>query len=98
MKKVVIKQQTDTVLIDQFDGHKIYAANHNGCIYKLVSSNNPDYTDTKWIFKFLHDSVCGSTGYHDTAQQAIEAEYPTPVYEFDSVKEFAQWVLDNAKE
>jgi len=81
-----------------FDRFKIYATEHDGYIYKLSTAHDPNYPNTRWIFKALYDSVGGSTGYHATAQKAIEAEYPTPVYEFDSVKEFAQWVLDNVKE
>jgi hypothetical protein len=98
MKRVVTGQESFRVVsIDQFDGDKIYAVNHNGHIYKLDTLRIP-YSKVWWIFKSLHNSICGSHGYHETAKKAIEAEYPTTVYEFDSVKEFAQWVLDNAEE
>lgn len=98
MKRVETRQKSNTVSIDQFDEDKIYAVNHGGYIYKLVTTHGINYDYKCWIFKSLHDCVGGSSGYHETAQQAIEAEYPTPVYEFDNVKEFVQWVLDNAKE
>ena len=44
MKKVLIKQPTNTVSIDEFEESKIYAVNHDGLIYKLVALNTLDYS------------------------------------------------------
>lgn len=100
MKRVISDTKSDVVSVDKFDTGKIYAVNHNGHVYKLVGTCAKNYCETSWIFKSVHSSILGSDGYYDTAKEAINAEINSGlnVWEFESVKEFAQWVLENVEE
>lgn len=100
MKRVISGTKSNEVSVDKFDKLKIYAINRGGHIYKLTKTNSRDYREIYWIFKSVQNSVCGSNGYFNTAQEAIDAEIRAgcDVWEFESVKEFAQWLLKNVRE
>ena len=100
MKRVISSTESNTISVDAFDAGKIYVVNHSGHVYKLVSVSNRLYDDERWIFKSIHDSQSGSRGYYDTAKEAIVAEIcaEDDVWEFESVREFAQWMFDNVEE
>ena len=89
MKQVIIQHPKETVPISQIDLNKIYATKSDDYIAKLVCVSG------SWAFKALHSSLDRCPSF-TTAKQAMKSE-PYPVYEFDSLNEFAQWVLDNTK-
>ena len=91
MKQVVSKIEVSTRLLDDVVPNKIYAfkKSMDGMTYKLQNVNDA------WCFCRLANSK-DYWNYGTTFEKAIEqALVQFTVYEFDNLKEFAEWLIKN---
>lgn len=89
MKPILNVFGKDAVLPDQIlPNEKVYAIRVIDKIYKLQHYNKG------WIFGGLHCNFSWSPVEHETAEEAVDAHLQYGVYEFDTLKEFLQWALE----
>lgn len=77
----------------KFDPEKVYAIIYSNRIYKLHKLNG------KYMFCGLDETCTGTTGFHDTAEDAILKEKKTgsTVMEFNTQKDFINWCYEQTR-
>jgi len=96
MKKVAqnIKPE-EIVLLKNINPTRIYAFISSNNVYKLHSMSNYRYA-----FIDMDNSNAFASGFSDSIDKELEKqlEKDRNIYEFDSQKEFAQWMVDTIKD
>jgi len=92
MRTVILDQKEKKVVeISDFDARKIYASKYDDSVYKLQC------VEGYWTFCFMNNSNGGSQGVFNTAEETLKKEVENlneiPVFEFKTLKEFAEWIL-----
>jgi len=92
MKKVTIETPIETVSIMEVNNSRIYISDENS-LYKL----NREIGAGDWCWHCLDDSR-NFSDYHKSFEDAIKSKAKSyPVYEFDNLREFAEWLLTKIK-
>jgi hypothetical protein len=91
MKRIVFEDRTDVVRVGECRLSRVYVLKErNGDLYKLHQGNK---LSDPFIWCSLSDSHYNRNGDHDTFEKALlSARLYGEVYEFESIRDFAQWL------
>jgi len=93
MKQVVIEEKKQTVTLNEISDNKIYVT--KDCFGKWCKAS---YVNGSYRFCNLNNSIagdCTAVSLEKSILDAFEEKYP--VYEFDTLKEFAEWLVKECK-